>query len=402
MADPGWAARTPEDNDLLLKAGTGVATQLANQTAWTALGAAHHASGVASAINTAATSMSWLGAGSAASAANVTMLNASLHGLAGWVDVKPAVVATAISAYEMANAAMRPAPECIANRDEWGVDNGINPSVLWTLTPRIISLDVEYFGVMWPNNSAVGASYGAILTALAESLAIAPPIATMGASPAAPAQAASAVGQAAAEAAAGDGMRAAFQGAQTGTSGAGQAASTGQGMGDQLGTFMQPVQTLMGAVPQALQAPAQLMQAPMSAMQPLQSMMGMFANPGALGMGGATPGVSAASAAGGISAAEAGASAGAGGGGAALGGAGVPATTFTRPVSAFEPATGGRPVGLRPSGALGADAVRPQTTTAVGGTPMGGMPVGHGGGGQRGSNGKSEQPATVRVVDARV
>src|SRR5208283_5881464 len=99
---------------------------------------------------------------------------------------------------------------------------------------------------------------------------------------------------------------------------------------------------------------------------PLQSMMGMFANPG--GMGGAAP---AASAAGGISAAEAGASAGVGGGGASLGGAGMPATSFTRPVSAFEPATSGRPVGLRPSGALGAEAMRPQTTT-VGGTPMGG------------------------------
>lgn len=190
MPDPGWAARTPEANDLLLKAGTGVGTHLANQTAWTTLGASHHASGVASAINTAATAASWLGVGSAASALNVTMLNATLHGLAGWVDVKPAVVSTAIAAFETANAAMRPAPECMENRDEWGVDNAINPSVLWTLTPRIVSLDVEYFGVMWPNNAAVGATYGGVLAALAESLAIPPPVATMGASPAAPAQAA--------------------------------------------------------------------------------------------------------------------------------------------------------------------------------------------------------------------
>lgn len=158
MPDPGWAARTPEANDLLLTAGTGVGTHLANQTAWTTLGASHHASGVASAINTAATAASWLGVGSAASALNVTMLNATLHGLAGWVDVKPAVVSTAIAAFETANAAMRPAPECMENRDEWGVDNAINPSVLWTLTPRIVSLDVEYFGVMWPNNAAVGAT----------------------------------------------------------------------------------------------------------------------------------------------------------------------------------------------------------------------------------------------------
>jgi hypothetical protein len=401
MPDPGWAARTPEANDTLLKAGTGVGTHVANQTAWQTLGAAHHASGVASAINTTATSASWLGAGSAASAGNVTMLNASLHGLAGWVDVKPAVVSTAISAYETANAGMRPAPECIENRDEWAVDNGINPSVLWTLTPRIVSLDVEYFGSMWPNNSAVGATYGGILAGLAESLAIPPPVAAMGASPAAPAEAATAIGESAADTAAGDGMRSAFQGVQAGTTGASQSAGAGQDFGSQLSTFMEPVQSMLGAAPQVLQSSSGLLQAPMSAMQPLQSIMGMFANPGAMGMGGAVPAGSALSATGAISAAEAGASAGAGGGGAALGGAGVPVTSFTRPVSAFEPATSGRPVGLRPSGALGAEAVRAPTTT-IASTPIGGMPVGAAAGGHRGSHGKSEQPATVRVVDDRL
>ncbi|OBF54299.1 hypothetical protein A5756_15005 [Mycobacterium sp. 852002-53434_SCH5985345] len=395
MADPGWAARTPEDNDVLLKAGAGVITHLANQAAWTALAATHHGSSIASTINTVATSASWVGTGSLASAANATALNASLHGLAGWVDVKPAVVSTAVSAYQMAYGSMRPAPECIENRTECATDYGINPLVLGALTPRITSLELEYFGSMWPNNSAVGASYGTILTALTQSLAIPPPLATMGASPAAPAEAASAVGQSAAQVAAGDGMRSAFQGAQTGTQGAGQAASGGQDFMSQAGSFMEPVQSMMGAVPQAMQAPMQMMQAPMQMMSPLQSMMGMFANPGA--MAGATPGVSA------VSATEVSAVGASGGGGAAsLGSGGMPATSFTRPVSAFEPVSSGRPVGLRPSGALGAEAIRPQTTTVGGGTPMGGMPVGHGAGGERGSRDKSEQPATVRVVDTRV
>ncbi|HET9891114.1 MAG TPA: PPE family protein [Mycobacterium sp.] len=393
MADPGWAARTPEENDLLLKAGAGVVTHLANQAAWTALAATHHGSSIASTINTVATSASWTGSGSLASATNATALNASLHGLAGWVDVKPAVVSTAVSAYQMAYGSMRPAPECIGNRTETAADYGINPLVLGALTPRITSLELEYFGSMWPNNSAVGASYGTVLTALSQSLTIPPPVAAMGASPAAPAQAAAAVGESAAEQGAGDGMRAAFQGAQTGTQGAGQAASGGQDFMGQAGSLMQPVQQLMGAVPQVMQAPMQMMQAPMQMMQPL---MGMFSNPGALGMGGATPAVSTVSATTGLSAAEAGA-----GGGASLGGAGVPATSFTRPVSAFEPATSGRPVGLRPAGALGAETMRPQTTT-MGGAPMGGMPVGHGAGGDRGSRDKADQPATVRVVDARV
>lgn len=393
MADPGWAARTPEENDLLLKAGAGVITHLANQAAWTALAATHHGSSIASTINTVATSASWTGSGSLASAANATALNASLHGLAGWVDVKPAVVSTAVSAYQMAYGSMRPAPECIENRTETATDYGINPLVLGALTPRITSLELEYFGSMWPNNSAVGASYGTILTALSQSLTIPPPIATMGASPAAPAQAAAAIGESAAEQGAGDGMRAAMQGAQTGTQGAGRAASGGQDFMSQATSLMQPAQQLMGAVPQVMQAPMQMMQAPMQMMQPL---MGMFSNPGALGMGGATPAVSTVSATTGLSAAEAGA-----GGGASVGGAGVPATSFTRPVSAFEPATSGRPVGLRPAGALGAEGMRPQTTT-MGGAPMGGMPVGHGAGGERGSRDKADQPATVRVVDARV
>nr|ACJ35574.1 PPE2 [Mycobacterium intracellulare ATCC 13950] len=177
MADPGWAARTPEENDLLLKAGAGVVTHLANQAAWTALAATHHGSSIASTINTVATSASWTGAGSLASAANATALNASLHGLAGWVDVKPAVVSTAVSAYQMAYGSMRPAPECIENRTETATDYGINPLVLGALTPRITSLELEYFGSMWPNNSAVGASYGSILTALSSSLTIPPPIA---------------------------------------------------------------------------------------------------------------------------------------------------------------------------------------------------------------------------------
>jgi hypothetical protein len=393
MADPGWAARTPEENDMLLKAGAGVITHLANQAAWTALAATHHGSSIASTINTVATSASWTGSGSLASAANATALNASLHGLAGWVDVKPAVVSTAVSAYQMAYGSMRPAPECIGNRTETAADYGINPLVLGALTPRITSLELEYFGSMWPNNSAVGASYGTILTALSQSLTIPPPVATMGASPAAPAQAAAAVGESAAEQGAGDGMRAAFQGARTGTQGAGQAASGGQDFMSQASTLMQPAQQLMGAIPQVMQAPMQVMQAPMQMIQPL---MGMFANPGAMGMGGATPAVSAVSATSGLSAAEAGT-----GGGASLGGAGMPATSFTRPVSAFEPATSGRPVGLRPAGALGAEAMRPQTTT-MGGAPMGGMPVGHGAGSDRGSRDKADQPATVRVVDSRV
>ena len=397
--------RPPEANDILIKAGTGVGTMMANQAAWAALGAAHHGAGVASTINTAATSASWLGPGSAASATNVTLQNTALHGLAGWVDAKPPVAAAAVGAYTTANAAMRPAAECQANRDEWTADNHINPAVWFTLTPRIISLDLEYFGNMWPNNSAVGASYGATLSALAASLAIPPALASMGASPAAPAEAAAAIGQSAADTAAGDGMRSAFDGVSTLTGPAGQGASAAQDVGGQVSSLMGPMQSVIGAAPQALQEASGVLQAPMGAMGSVGSLTGMFASPGAgaglVGLGSAAPteAASAASTVGGVSAA--GGSMAGGAGGVGFGGAGVPATSFTRPVSAFEPGGSGRPVGLRPSGALGAEAVRAPTTTTGAGSMMGGMPVGHAGGGQRGS-GKYEQPTTVRVIDDQV
>lgn len=375
---------------------------VANEAAWAALGAAHHASGAASMINTAVTSAAWMGVGSAGSVANSSMLNAAMETLAGWVDVKPGIVGAAISAYELASASMRTAEECEANRTEWASDNAINPAVLGALTPRIVSLDAQYFGVMWPNNAAVGASYGSTLSTLAASLTIPAPPAGMGASPAAPAAAASAVGEATSETAAGAGMRAAYEGTQAAGTGAGQGASAAQDLGGQVSTLMGPVQEAMSSV---TQLPSSLGQLPQAAFSPAQSMMGMFMNPSMFGAMGAAapaaavPGVSAASVTGG-------GALGAGGGGAGGlgvgGGGGVPSSAFTRPVSAFEPGGSGRPVGLRPSGALGAsEPVRPTTTTAAG-TGMGGMPMAHGGAGRSEGERNTDRVATVRVVDTRV
>lgn len=365
---------------------------LSNGAAWAALGAAHHGATAASAMNTVVTSVSWLGAGSEASALTATMLNAALQGLAAWVDVHPALVSSAVAAYDLAFGAMRTAAECEANRTEWTSDNAINPMVLGALTPRIVSLDTHYFGMMWPNNAAVGASYGATLTTLAASLAVPAPVAGMGASPAAPAMAASAVTQAAGQAAASGGMKAAEQGTSAGTGGTAAA----QDAGSQLTSMMDPLQQMMSTV---MQAPQGLMQAPQSLMGPAQSAMGMFMNPG--GMGGAMEGGVPAGAAG--VAGAPGAQLAAAGGGGAGGGGGVPASSFTRPVSAFEPGAGGRPVGLRPSGALGAPEAPRATTSTAGG--MGGMPVGHGAaghGGQQKGGRPSERLATVRVAGERL
>jgi hypothetical protein len=373
---------------------------LANVAAWTSLGVAHHTSAIASTANTAATSASWIGISGAQSAVNATELNTALHGLAGWVDVKPGVVSAAVSAYELAFATMRTAEECEANRSEWAADNLANPSVLGMLTPVIVALDVHYHGFMWPNNSAAGASYGAMLSALAASLAVIPPPAGLGASPAAPAMAASAMAQGAAEAAAGGGMKGASEGASAAGSAGSQGAGAASDMGSQMTSMLGPVQQAMSSV---TQLPQSLMQPAQGLMQPLQSVMGMFMNPsmagGGAGMGGASAAAMPASTVGAVMPGG-----GVGGGGAGLGGGGggAPVSSFTRPVSAFEPGAAGRPVGQRASGALGVgESPRPTTTSA--GSGMGGMPVGHGAG-SRGSEGdrSAARVATVRVVDNRV
>ncbi|MGV0627689.1 PPE family protein [Mycolicibacter minnesotensis] len=392
MADPGWAARTPETNDTLIKSGLGVPTMLANGAAWAALGVAHHASGIASAVNTAMTSAGWIGAGSAGSVMNATMLNIALHGLAGWVDVKAPIVATAVEAYQLAYGSMRTTQECLENRAENIFDNSIN--WLGQMTPRITSLEIEYFGVFWPNNAAVGATYGATLTALAASLAVPAPIAGMGASPAAPAAAASAVGQAASQTVAGGAMRAAYTGTSTAGNAAGQGANAAEGMGSQLSSMLGPVQQIGSSL---MQAPQSLMQLPQSMMSPMQSLMGMFMNPSMLG------GALNSAGAGGVPAsamlASTTATPGAAGVGGAGGGVGAPMSTFTRPVSAFE--SGGRPTGLRPSGALGSVESQRVTTSSAGG--MGGMPMAHGAGagGKGSSNRESDRANTVRVIDDR-
>ncbi|OBI06358.1 hypothetical protein A5715_20295 [Mycolicibacter heraklionensis] len=392
MADPGWAARTPETNDMLIKSGAGVATMLTNGAAWTSLGVAHHASGIASAVNTALTSIGWIGAGSEGSVLNATLLNVALHGLAGWVDVKAPVVATAVEAYQLAYSSMRTTQECEENRFETATDYGINPSVLGALTPRITSLEFEYYGLFWPNNAAVGASYGAVLTALISSLTVPPPVAGMGASPAAPAAAASAVGEAASQVAAGGAMRAAHTGTATATNAAGQGANAAQGMGGQMSSVLGPVQQIGSTL---TQAPQSLMQMPQSLMSPMQSLMGMFMNPSMLG-GALNPGGT-----GGATATLANATSAPGAGAFGGGGSGAPLSAFTRPVSAFDSA-GGRPVGLRPSSALGS--VESQRVTSTGGGGMGGMPVaahGAGSGGKGQGARSSDRTNTVRVVDDR-
>lgn len=195
MPDPAWPSSPPEANYLRLvgTGAAGTATTLASAAAWQALMVGTEMAFSVSTLNTATTALNFEGVGGASSAATAAGLNGALQLLAGWMQEKPPIVASAVSAYQTAVSAMIPAAVSLANRAEQTADVAMNPLVLGALTPAIVALDLEYFGEHWPHNASAGAAYGSALTALLPALAVPPPLAPPGASAAAPAAAASAV-----------------------------------------------------------------------------------------------------------------------------------------------------------------------------------------------------------------
>lgn len=378
-----WPTRTPDLNyDMLVLQGTGPATTLAAGGVYAAELAIIESLFGQSVANTVAVGMQWTGAGGAASATTATTLNTSQQLLAAWVAEKLPIIMAAVQAYTMAASTMVPSIECRANRVEEDVCQKINPLVWGALTPNIIELNMRYFGGYWPTNSSAGLAYGTTLTGLTTALALPPPLAPLGVSPGAPAAAATAMAETAATTAAGEALEKTSQAATLTTSTGQKAASATGEMGQQVSSMLGPMQSVVGMVPQLLQAPMQLMQLPMQALSPLQSMVGMFSS-----FKGSDAAMAAATSTerlpvgptattgltGGVPSAAGLANVGAAGPG------GYPAaglTNFTRPTSNFSTETvGGRPVGLQ-SGLLSAAESRPTTTSMAGGTPMPMAPAG--------------------------
>jgi hypothetical protein len=401
MADPAWPCSTPEINYLRLvgPGAGGTATTMASGAAWQALMGSNELAFSMSQLNTAVTSLNFEGIGGLSSMTAVTGLNTALQLLAGWVQEKPPIAASAVSAYETAVSSMIPAEVSIANRMEQAADVGMNPAVFFTLTPAIVALDTEYYGEHWPHNAGAGAAYGAALAALVAALAIPPPLAPLGASPAAGASAAAAVAQAAGT----TGMQAATQGTGQVTQMAGQtAAAPASAASEMSSTMMQPMQAAMGA----MQPLMGMFQAPMQAFQGLsslpQSMMGQL---GGLmnGMKGADAAMPAADLV--KASAPAGGAGGIGGGGAGGGiggggGGGVPGaglTSYTRPTSSFAPESSGRPTSLK-TGLLSAAEVRGPTTSPMGGGAMPMSPAHAGMLGQGKGENSKDDVARAQVV----
>jgi hypothetical protein len=382
MPDPAWPSSPPEVNYLRLvgsgAAGTG--TTLASAAAWQALVIGNEVAASVSTVNTAATALNFEGVGGVASATTATGLNTSLHLLAGWVQEKPPLMASAVAAYETAVSSMIPAQISLANRAEQAADVALNPLVLGALTPAIVALDLIYFGEHWPHNASAGAAYGSALTALLPALAVPPPLAPPGASPAAPAVAAAAVAETAGQAAAGEVIRQSGQAAGVAAEGTTAPAGAAGQVGQLATSMTQPLQSSLQPLMGMFQAPVQALQSLSSLPQSLGQLTGhsAAASPGAAEFPSAT--LAAAGSPGGLGSGG-GASAGLGavGSAGAVSAGSVPGpglTSYTRPTSTFAPETSGRPVGLK-SGLLSAADLRGSTTTTAGGpVPVSPAPAG--------------------------
>ena len=368
MPDPSWPSFPPEANYLRLvgPGSAGTATTVVNAAAWQALAVGHECAFSLSTLNTAVTAMNFEGVGGVSSVATITALNTSLQLLAGWVQEKPPIAASAIAAYETAVSAMIPAEICIANRTEQAAAVAINPAVLGALTPAIIALDTEYFGEHWPHNAGIGTAYGAALTALAAALAIPPPISPPGASASAPATSAAAVTQAAGRIVAGEAMKESGQLAKSAGDGAvgPSAAAVADGQ-----TMMQPIQAVLGS----MQPAVGMFQAPVQAVNTLaglpQSLAGSLRGMSVGGEANATAVPMATPNGAGAAVFERGPGTGVGGTGIAGGGIGAlpggAVTRYSRPSSSFAPEGAGQPRGLQ-TGLLSAAEFRaPATTTTT-------------------------------------
>lgn len=393
MADPRFNG-PPEGVAAIFEAGN-PASVVANTAVWVTETTTKELAAGLSTVNALATAAQWQGVGALASMVTSTGLNAGLQTLVGWTASKIGVTTAAVEAFMIARSSVIPSVVSTTNRIEWKLllDTNFFGQNLAPMTER----DGEYYGEHWPHNSSIGWAYSGALAALTAALAVPPPLAPMGASPAGPAAAASAVGQAAAQ----SGMNGAMQVGSQATQGAGQAASAPAEGGSQLSSLMeQPLQMISGVsgqLQQVIKAPVDAIQGIASMPQGLlQSMTSAFSSAGGgnAGAAGAAAEPFLAGATGPLGGAS-----GGGGIGAAGGFPGAGLTSYTKPTSSFEPETGGRPTSLR-AGVLNAADVRgpiSPTGAGMGGSAMPMSPAGMLG--QGGKEGQADKDVTrARVV----
>ncbi|HZE14694.1 MAG TPA: hypothetical protein VE197_02730, partial [Mycobacterium sp.] len=176
---------------MTMTGGAGAAPMHAASAALSTLGGSVDTTVAASGVNDVVVGENWSGMGRITAAASVTTLNTDQTAYGQLSLLKAQLLAAAGELHTMTPPRMVTHVQANANRGEYLVDNAINPWVWGALTPRLIELDTEYFGFMWPNNASAGLSYGAGLDAIGAGLAALSALPSLaGGSVAAPAMAA--------------------------------------------------------------------------------------------------------------------------------------------------------------------------------------------------------------------
>ena len=361
MPDPQWFG-PPESVAALLET-SNPATVVANIAAWLAEAIQHELSMGMSVANIGATLEQWMGLGGTAYGAKGSELNfLGLQPLAAHCLKHMAIGQAAVEANTVARSAVIPAIVCQTNRDETAALYASN--ICGCNTPAIGVNEEMYWGNFTPQNMNVGLTYATALNTLMGSIASTPPpITPAGLAPADPVET---VAQSAADSA--------TQAPAALGDAAGQAAAPASGATDPLQSFMGAAQGLFQGATQPLQEAASgPTQALSSGTQSFSGLLQNFMGGGLSGMTSQNAAAEAATGALGGPLGAGGGAAGSLGGGAGAVGAGYPGaglTSFTRPASTFEPETGGRATGLRPSGVLSAADLRGPTTAGMGGSGM--------------------------------
>ncbi|MBV9720927.1 MAG: hypothetical protein JO082_03285 [Mycobacterium sp.] len=166
-----WPMIDPASAYSMMTAGDGgVSTQVysAGLRAWAAGG---HGTVAASGVNLAGMQGGWRGLSALSAAASGAQLNVDQLSEAEKALAKAEVAQAAADLHTMTVPRMVTHVQANANRGEYVADNAINPWVLGALTPRLVELDLEYFGYMWPNNASAGVGFGAGLDVAGAALA---------------------------------------------------------------------------------------------------------------------------------------------------------------------------------------------------------------------------------------
>jgi hypothetical protein len=166
-----WPGIDPATAYMTMTGGAGAGPMHVASAGFSTLGGHAETTVAVSAVNIAGMADVYQGSGSAAAVASAAAMGVE-HSEYGLLSMLKSQLLTAAGELHTTTVPqMVTHVQANANRMEYVADNAINPWVLGALTGRLIDLDGEYFGFMWPNNASAGLRYGAGLDAVGAAMA---------------------------------------------------------------------------------------------------------------------------------------------------------------------------------------------------------------------------------------